>query len=142
MSAAELRPCPWNGASLGEEAVLADSGREGEITARAGRVRRLGFSIILRDTLMYVPHFALRGHHPHAKMRRVSSKILKNPAAPMERDARDMQERCDPRFGGQGSKFRKPRTSDLALLSISIIPPVAHVLLVSLTIHERRTKTE
>jgi hypothetical protein len=32
------------GASLGEEAVLADSGRAGEIAARAGRVRRATFS--------------------------------------------------------------------------------------------------
>ena len=40
---------PWSvahgkGASLGEEAVLADSGRAGEVTARAGRVRRPTFS--------------------------------------------------------------------------------------------------
>ncbi len=32
------------GASLGEEAVLADSGREGEIVAGVGRVRRATFS--------------------------------------------------------------------------------------------------
>ena len=38
-----LRPCLGQGASLGEEAVLADSGREGEITAGVGRVRRLAF---------------------------------------------------------------------------------------------------
>ena len=37
-SAAELRPCPRNGAALGEEAVLADSGRAGEIAAGVGRV--------------------------------------------------------------------------------------------------------
>jgi len=28
-------------------------------------------------TSLYVNHFALRGQHPRAKMRRVSSKILK-----------------------------------------------------------------
>jgi hypothetical protein len=32
------------GASLGKEAVLADSGREGEITAGVGRVRKATFS--------------------------------------------------------------------------------------------------
>ena len=32
------------GVSLGEEAVLADSGREGEVAARAGRVKREDFS--------------------------------------------------------------------------------------------------
>ena len=44
-----LRPCLGQGASQGEEAVLADSGREGEITARAGRVRSLTCLSILRD---------------------------------------------------------------------------------------------
>jgi len=38
-----LRPCPRNGASLGEEAVLADSGRAGEITAGVGRVKNPAF---------------------------------------------------------------------------------------------------
>jgi hypothetical protein len=38
-----LRPCWEEGASLGKEAVLADSGREGELTTRVGRVRRLAF---------------------------------------------------------------------------------------------------
>ncbi len=33
-----------NGASLGKEAVLADSGRAGEVAAGAGRVRSLPFS--------------------------------------------------------------------------------------------------
>jgi hypothetical protein len=46
-SSAELRPCLGQGASLGEEAALADSGREGEITARVGRVRSLVFLSIL-----------------------------------------------------------------------------------------------
>ena len=36
------------GASQGEEAVLADSGREGEISARVGLVRSLAFLNILR----------------------------------------------------------------------------------------------
>src|SRR6185295_20291031 len=44
-----LRPCLGQGASQGEESVLADSGREGEITARAGRVRSLAFLSILRE---------------------------------------------------------------------------------------------
>ena len=35
------------GASQGEEAVLADSGRAGEITARVGRVRSPAFLSIL-----------------------------------------------------------------------------------------------
>ena len=38
-----LRPCLGEGASLGEEAVLADSGRVGEVTAEVGRVRSLAF---------------------------------------------------------------------------------------------------
>jgi hypothetical protein len=39
----ELRPFLGQGASPGEEAVLADSGREGEVVARVGRVRSLAF---------------------------------------------------------------------------------------------------
>ena len=35
---------------MGEEAVLADSGRVGEIAARVGRVRSLAFLSILRFT--------------------------------------------------------------------------------------------
>jgi polysaccharide biosynthesis/export protein len=38
-----LRPCLGHGASLGEEAVLEDSGRAGEVAARVGRVRSLNF---------------------------------------------------------------------------------------------------
>ena len=42
---------PRNGASLGEEAVLADSGLAGEEPAVVGRVRRLAFlSILLEAT--------------------------------------------------------------------------------------------
>ena len=37
------------GASLGEEVVLADSGRAGEETAGVGRVRRLTFLSILLE---------------------------------------------------------------------------------------------
>ena len=40
-SASELRPCLGQGAYLGEEAVSADSGRAGEVAARAVRVRSL-----------------------------------------------------------------------------------------------------
>lgn len=43
-----LRPCLEQGASQGEESVLADSGWEGEITARVVRVRRLAFLSILQ----------------------------------------------------------------------------------------------
>jgi hypothetical protein len=39
------------GASLGEEAVLADSGRAGEVAARVGRVRSLAFLSILHGVL-------------------------------------------------------------------------------------------
>jgi hypothetical protein len=51
-SDAELRPCLGQGASLGEEAVLADSGRAGEVSAWVGRVRRLAFLSILRDFIL------------------------------------------------------------------------------------------
>jgi len=44
-----LRPCLGQGASLGEEAVLADSGRAGEVAARGGRVRNLDFLSILNS---------------------------------------------------------------------------------------------
>jgi hypothetical protein len=40
------------GASQGEESVLADSGRVGEITARVGRVRSLDFLSILFGVLL------------------------------------------------------------------------------------------
>ena len=42
-----LRSCLGQGASLGEEAALADSGREGEITAGVGRVGSQNFLSIL-----------------------------------------------------------------------------------------------
>jgi hypothetical protein len=44
----EAKRSPWQGASLGEEAVLADSGRAGEIAARgwAGQKRAI-FNILL-----------------------------------------------------------------------------------------------
>jgi len=41
---------------LGREAVLADSGRAGEVAARAGRVRSLAFLSILRECSLVVPH--------------------------------------------------------------------------------------
>jgi hypothetical protein len=50
-----LRPCLGQGASQGDEAVLADSGREGEITARVGRVRSLAFLSIPREYSVLVP---------------------------------------------------------------------------------------
>ncbi len=46
-SVAELRPCLGQGASLGGEAALADSGRAGEVAAKVGRVKRLAFLSIL-----------------------------------------------------------------------------------------------
>ena len=42
-----LRPCPRNGVSLREEAVLADSGQAGEMAAGVGWVRCLDFLSIL-----------------------------------------------------------------------------------------------
>ena len=53
--AAELRLCPWNGVSLGEEAVLADLGRAGEVAARAGRVRIVVFLNTLRVVRSLTP---------------------------------------------------------------------------------------
>ena len=46
-----LRPCLGQGASQGEEAVLADSGREGEVVAGVERVRSMAFLSILRAAL-------------------------------------------------------------------------------------------
>ena len=46
-----LRPCLGPGASQGEEAVLADSGRKGEISAGVGRVRSLDFLSFLPGIL-------------------------------------------------------------------------------------------
>jgi hypothetical protein len=53
---AELRPCLGKGVSLGEEAVLADLGRAGEVAARVGRVRSLAFLSILREGFPVVPY--------------------------------------------------------------------------------------
>ena len=47
LSDSSLRPCLGQGASLGEEAVLADSGWTGEVVARVGRVRSPAFLSIL-----------------------------------------------------------------------------------------------
>jgi len=55
-SAAKLRPCLGQGASLGEEAVSADSGQAGEVVARVWRVRRLAFLSILPECYPVVPH--------------------------------------------------------------------------------------
>ena len=44
-----MRPCLGQGASQGEEAVLADSGREGEIVAGVGWVRTATPLNILRE---------------------------------------------------------------------------------------------
>src|SRR5580765_8482643 len=49
-----LRPCLGQGASLGKEAALADSGRAGEVAARVGRVRSLVFLSILRESASVV----------------------------------------------------------------------------------------
>ena len=43
----------------------------------------------------------------------------------LARDTRDWRERRDLKFEVQGSKFRKPRTSDLEPLSFSPVPPVS-----------------
>ena len=53
-----LRSCGlvWGkGVSQGEEAVLADSGRAGEVTASIGRVRNLIFLRILQEWSGLVP---------------------------------------------------------------------------------------
>ena len=47
-----LRPCVQRRASLGEEAVLADSGRAGEVAAGVGWVRRLVFLSVLRSRIL------------------------------------------------------------------------------------------
>ena len=47
-SAAELGSCPRKVVALGEEAVLADSGRTGEVAAGVGRMRSLAFLNSLR----------------------------------------------------------------------------------------------
>ncbi len=44
--------CLGQGASLGEETVLTDSGRAGEVAAGVGRVRSLAFLSILRGILL------------------------------------------------------------------------------------------
>jgi len=54
-SAKKLRPCLRNSASLGEEAVLADSGRAGEVSAGVGRVRKLAFLSILQKCFPIAP---------------------------------------------------------------------------------------
>jgi len=51
-----LRPCLGQGASLGEEAVSADSGRVGEVDAGVWRVRSLAFLSILQGCLPVVPY--------------------------------------------------------------------------------------
>ena len=55
LSDSSPRPCLGQGASLGEEAVLADSGRAGEVAARVGRVRSLAFLSIL-PRILPLPH--------------------------------------------------------------------------------------
>ena len=44
---------------MGEEAVLADSGRACEVAAGGGRVRRLAFLRILRGYASVIPHVQL-----------------------------------------------------------------------------------
>ena len=55
-SIAELRPCLGKGSSLGEEAVSADSGLEGEVVAEIGWVKRLDFLSFLQECSPVVPH--------------------------------------------------------------------------------------
>ena len=50
-----LRPCMGQGAALAEEAVLADSGWVGEVTARVGRVRSLDLLSTLRKCFPVEP---------------------------------------------------------------------------------------
>jgi len=72
-----LRPCLGQGASQGEESVLADSGREGEITAWVGRVRSLDFLSILRECSSVPPH--LRTIEVFACQYSFSAKLNFNP---------------------------------------------------------------
>ena len=65
-----LRPCLGQGASLGEEAVLADSGRAGEVAAGIGRVRRLAYLSILRKYSSVMSH-VLACVYPHADRRTI-----------------------------------------------------------------------
>jgi hypothetical protein len=60
-----LRSCLRNGAPKGEESVLADSGRAGEITAGVGWVRSLAILSILWDI--------------HSRFQRCSSLISQGP---------------------------------------------------------------
>ena len=55
-----LRPFLDQGASLGEEAVLADSGRAGEVAARVGRLRRTTFLSILQKRFLVFPNMRTR----------------------------------------------------------------------------------
>ena len=71
----ELWLCLGQGVSLGEEAVLADSGRAGEVTGRAGRVRCLDFLSILRGALL------LSQTYGPVKFRRVLI-VFPQPASP------------------------------------------------------------
>ena len=48
------------------------------------------------------------------------------------REVRAMRERHDPKFEVRGSKFRKPRTSDLEPSLVLLFPPVSHVTRVAL----------
>ena len=79
----ELRPCLGQGASLGEEAISADSGREGEVAARVGRVRSLAFlSILLMRWREHRDHaqraagpagnFHRQGDHVESPMRKIA----------------------------------------------------------------------
>ncbi len=79
-----LRPCPRNGASLGEEAVLAASGRAGEVTAGVGRVRSLAFLSILR--IISTESVSIRTSrfcHAHVVCQQPASRFwsLRNPQA-------------------------------------------------------------
>jgi hypothetical protein len=49
-----LRPCVGQGASLGEEAVFADSGWDSEITARVGAGESLAFLNVLRGLSHFI----------------------------------------------------------------------------------------
>ena len=42
-----------------------------------------------------------------------------------ERDKQDVRDRCDPKLKDLGSKYRKPRTSDLEPSSVSPVPRVS-----------------
>jgi hypothetical protein len=79
-----LRPCPRNGASQGKESVLADSGWEGDITARVGRVRRTVILSILHGPLPLFKTCRPSRNHPDDPCSLCSVHSMKLRLAPVD----------------------------------------------------------